>query len=107
MEWKDETTYSRDNKERIPSVWGIRFKGFRVAVVNKHRLAPNKWVMHCFALGIDTLDLGVESIQPKEIAQDKAIKHVKTKLHSMVNQINQYLHSQKLKSLQNEQTANE
>lgn len=101
MEWKDETTYSRSDKQRVPTVWAIRFKGFRVVVVNKHRLVPGKWVMHCSALSIDTLDLGVESIQPKEIAQDLAIRHIKTRLGSMVNQINQYLHSQKLKSTQN------
>ena len=53
-QWQDCTSYSRGDKERKPTTWTIRH-GFLVITITcghiHHR--PN-WVLHCYAVGIDT-----------------------------------------------------
>ncbi len=67
--WKDATSYSRGDRERVPSAWEIVSGALRVVVVSRHRLVPGQWVMHCDELRMDTVSLGVCSSQPAERAQ--------------------------------------
>ena len=54
-EWKDVTSYSRDDKERKPTSWRIDYgDGLSVSITCGHIYHRGQWVMHCHALGIDT-----------------------------------------------------
>ena len=55
--WKDITSYSRNDAERIPSVFEATDGNLRICVLNSHRDYRPAWVMHCAALCIDTLPL--------------------------------------------------
>lgn len=77
IEWKDETMYRRDDKERIPSVWVIRNGKLRISVVFGHVEYPKQWIVHCAALNIDTWPLMATK---KDEAQSLALKYVGVKL---------------------------
>ena len=81
--WKDATSYSRGDRERVPSAWDIVSGALRVVVVSRHRLVPGQWVMHCHELRMDTVSLGVCSSQPAERAQAEAIKLVRARLEKL------------------------
>lgn len=53
-QWRDCTSYSRDDKERVPTTYEITHGYLRIVITCGHiRYRPN-WVLHCFAVGIDT-----------------------------------------------------
>lgn len=45
--WQDQSSYSRDNKERIPNVWVARTNGLKISVVYNHIYYPDRWVVTC------------------------------------------------------------
>jgi hypothetical protein len=71
QEWKDATNYSR-GQERIPTAWEIGAGGVRVYVTKAHRMCPGSWVMHCHAVGIDTLEL-MPDTAPVDDAKEAAL----------------------------------
>jgi len=78
MDWKDCTSYSRDNKERIPTTFELKFpSGLRITITKDHIYYKGDWVMHCKNVGIDTHPLNVKT---QEEAQTKAIGIVKAKV---------------------------
>lgn len=46
-EWRDATSYSRDDKERKPTAFALKFGGIRLSVTSGHIYYRGKWVMHC------------------------------------------------------------
>jgi hypothetical protein len=73
--WKDATSYYQGDKERIPTAWVRDFgDGVRIVVTNGHRMYRPEWVMHCFALGMDTVPLKIDRTAPLEAAQQEAIR---------------------------------
>jgi hypothetical protein len=78
MIWKDCTSYSRNDKERKPTIFELKLpSGLRISIVNGHIYYKGQWIMHCFDIGIDTHPLNVKT---QEEAQEKAIKTVRTKI---------------------------
>lgn len=50
MEWKDITSHSRDDKERIPNTWDTKAGNLRITITRGHiyhRGSPEPWVVHC------------------------------------------------------------
>lgn len=82
--WRDETSYSRDDKERIPSVWAWRTKSMRVCV---HRyLSLPGWYLSVSGghismtrHNLQTEDLGV--------AKEKALMTVVIQLRQLVTEL--------------------
>lgn len=73
--WKDGTSYSRNVKERIPSVWELQFDGMRIAV---HRIIHYPgWYVSCFELGINNKSLFEDNV---EKAKKEALKIILEKL---------------------------
>lgn len=70
-EWKDTTSYSR-GQERIPTSWTLKRGNVAVVVVQRHRMNPGFWTMHCSALGMDTVDTKLPDGVPAETAQNCA-----------------------------------
>ena len=81
MNWKDCTTYSRNDKERKPTTFEISHGGLRICVTNGHIHYRGQWVMHCYALGIDTLP--IPTGLTKEQAQNEALCIVGKKLAAL------------------------
>lgn len=43
--WKDASTYSRDDPERVPYAWEAKIAGERAVLVRGHRYNPDKFVI--------------------------------------------------------------
>ena len=50
--WKDVTTYSRSDVERIPSVFRVEIGGCTISIISGHIYYPNSWIMNCNKLGV-------------------------------------------------------
>ena len=86
MDWKDCTSYSRGNKERIPTAFELRFpSGLLLVIMSGHIYYKGEWVMHCFNVGIDAHPLIVKT---QEEAQRKAIRIVKAKIKRWYDELN-------------------
>lgn len=82
--WHDSTTYSRDDKNRVPSCWDYKTEKLRITVLNDHRDFPDRWVMHCHQLGMNTVLLKAQIETPVAEVQATAIRIVKRRLSEML-----------------------
>lgn len=81
MEWKDITSYSRDDKERKPTGFGIEEGPLRISITCGHIYHRPNWVMHCRELGLDAHRLHAPAgIEGLEAAKEIALTVAKTKL---------------------------
>lgn len=48
--WRNEQTYSRDDTERIPTMFSIKIADVRVSIIREHVHYPDKWIMSCDAI---------------------------------------------------------
>jgi hypothetical protein len=71
-EWKDVTSYSRDDRERVPNAFAAQSGPVRLVVTCKHRDCPGEWIMHGYGLGIDTEPLGLSAEEPAGKAMAEA-----------------------------------
>lgn len=53
-QWRDCTSYSRGDKERVPTSYEIKHGWLRICITCGHIYHRPKWVLHCGALGIDS-----------------------------------------------------
>ena len=70
--WNDITSYSRNDAERIPSVFEAKSGHLSICVLNSHVDYRPGWVMHCDVLRINTRHL------PHARTEDKAKKEALT-----------------------------
>lgn len=75
--WKDVTRYLGDDKERKPTGFQIGVGDLQIIITCAHIYHSPDWVMHCFALQIDTKRLQATTA---EEAQAEAIAAVKERL---------------------------
>ena len=76
--WNDVSSYSRDDKERKPTTFESKYGALRIVVTCGHIHYQPQWVMHCYALAIDTCALKKDST--KEEAQAEALDIVDERL---------------------------
>lgn len=83
-QWKDQTSYSRDDRERTPSVWQLQLtRDIRITVVRKHIHNPDSWVMHCNPW-FDTHSLDLTPIpENRDEAMARALSKVRTKIEEL------------------------
>ena len=67
MEWKDITTYSKNDEERVPSVWNISIGGMRVCVHRHIGYAKDDWLLSTYFPGFFDRKL----LQSKDIEKAK------------------------------------
>jgi len=81
MEWQDCTSYSRDRKDQQPDSWEVRHGRLSITITCGHIYYRPEWVLHCPALGMDTVPLpkGIG----KEQAQAEALRLVAVKLDAL------------------------
>lgn len=82
-EWKDTTSYSRIDKDRIPTTFEICDGLLRVVVTCGHIYYKPQWVMHCQALSIDTRPL--RNAATKDQAQTEALHIVRNLIEELSN----------------------
>ncbi len=87
IKWKDTTSFSQGDKERIPNLWTLRTSELTISLVRNHRYVEGQYVIHCTSLSIDTLPIGLPSSEPIEVAQEIAITKVRDKLSAMMKSI--------------------
>jgi len=66
-EWKDITTYSQGDKERIPSVYEFTIGGFRVAIHRHMDYEKDRWLVSCDALRINKIKLSNKDIEKAKL----------------------------------------
>jgi len=86
-EWVDTTSYSRNDKDRKPSCWTYDTGKLQISVLTGHRAVPDRWVMHCFNLGMDTVVLKAPIETPVADVQAAAIRVVRRRLTEMLNSL--------------------
>lgn len=83
--WRDTTTYSRFDKKRTPTTFTAIHGSIKITVTCGHVRYKPDWIMHCFALGIDTKPLG--NCNDAQEATDMAIGIVKDKIQNLSTEI--------------------
>lgn len=82
MKWKDDTSYSREDKERVPKTWTLDLGEVRITVTCGHIYHRGEWVMHCRPW-FDTHALNMLENVNAEEAQAKALAKVRTKVDAI------------------------
>lgn len=80
-QWKDIS------KKTNGSVWKVEVDTLSITVTNSHINNPDKWVLHCYELQMDTLDLGLVSTQSAEVAKYTAVALIKSRLRDLTSSL--------------------
>ena len=81
--WKDVTSFSRDQKERIPTTFSTHVGDCRISITCNHRDYKPAWIFHCHELGFDTKYLG-EGMSA-EVAAELALDTCREKVMKFYN----------------------
>lgn len=81
--WKDETSYSQGDKERIPRTWTARAGGLILTISRHVHLPPDAWVGYCRQLGIEQQLRGTT----KREAQKELIFIVEQRLRELLRSL--------------------
>jgi hypothetical protein len=77
--WRDETTYSRDDKDRNPSIWNLYAGNLKITVHRHIHYAPDIWLLSCSDF-YDKYELPDKDV---EKAKKRAISLVSEKVEKM------------------------
>lgn len=83
--WKDCTSYSRGDKDRIPTAFEATVGEMRISIVCSHVWYKGEWIFNCHELGFKEKHLGVMS---PETAADMAYLFCKNKVGMMAVDFN-------------------
>lgn len=61
--WKDNTTYSSDAKEKIPTSFYTNIGDIRISITCAHIYRKGEWTMNCHALNYDVKPLNVNTAE--------------------------------------------
>ena len=80
MNWKDETSYSQSEKERIPRTWSVKLADMRLVVTRSHGLEG--WF-------VDSAITGRRQLKSEEVApaQIEALKMVRAIVNAIASEI--------------------
>jgi hypothetical protein len=67
VEWKDITTYSRDDKKRIPEILETKLDNFNIRI-HRHIHYPDTWLLSCHQLAMQCIDLKTDDFNIAEIS---------------------------------------
>lgn len=67
--WKDETSYSRDEEDRIPRTFVARVGPIRLAITRKHGLDPTEWFVDFYTrnMEFDYVEGGKDLVEAKRL----------------------------------------
>lgn len=78
--WKDCTSYSRNDKDKIPTAFETRVGELRISIVCNHVWYKGEWIFSCHELGLKEKHLGKMTPQ---VAADMAYLFCKNKVAHM------------------------
>lgn len=81
--WKDASSYSRGDKNKVPNIWVLMVGPLKISVVYNHIYYPDQWTFSCSPF-FEHEELGNISAQE---AQDKAIQLVRAALKNTLQAI--------------------
>ncbi|MEE9366754.1 MAG: hypothetical protein V3W44_08715 [Dehalococcoidales bacterium] len=76
-EWKDTSSYSQGDTERIPKMWTLVLGSLRIIVHRHIHYDPDQWLLSCNELGFATCLLTEKDISK---ARNEALSYVKSRL---------------------------
>uniref|UniRef100_A0A6H2A083 Uncharacterized protein n=1 Tax=viral metagenome TaxID=1070528 RepID=A0A6H2A083_9ZZZZ len=92
IQWKDETSYSISDKERMPSIWEARINAIDICV-HRHIHYPGKWLLASRYIGIEKKELNSNDIdEAKKEALFIVYKHLTCMQVEISNTIKQIKH---------------
>lgn len=106
IKWRDTTTYSRDDKERNPTMYSIKYGHLDICITCGHIYHRGEWVLHCFSIGIDTQPITtfidkcrLTAYDPVEVVKQRAIEIVEARIDDIreYRRYYQYQESGKMK----------
>lgn len=83
-EWKDSTSYSQRDKDRIPKSWSATGEGLSITVTRLHGAPQDEWYMNCYDIRLGTIPLENKEL---EAAKQEAIHIVQRRLELMLNDV--------------------
>lgn len=85
LKWRDITSYSQGDNERIPKTWELRLEelNYRV-IVSRHIYYENTWLLTCRNIDIEHFDLETDDIDE---AKNKALKIVENHLNKLLEKV--------------------
>lgn len=84
MEWKDTTSYSQSDKERIPRSWTIKSKNITVTVHRHRHYDKDVWLLSCYPI----YDCDKLKNKDLKLAQNEALELVKDYIEKQLSEIN-------------------
>ena len=75
--WKDSTSYSQGDKEKIPTAFTSMIGGCKISIVCNHLYHRGEWIFHCSQLGFE--EYGLKEKTAKDAAE-KAVEICKLKV---------------------------
>jgi hypothetical protein len=72
MDWKDTTSYSRNETERVPTTWSAECGRFRLVITRSHIHYKGRWIFHLHPGVLDCHDLLLKGDVPPMDAMTKA-----------------------------------
>lgn len=84
--WKDSTSYSRSQKERIPTSYRTEVGPLTISVTKGHIYYKGEWYVRCSDLGIESV-IGSADLITTEDAQKTALDMCKKRLEAMLKAI--------------------
>lgn len=88
--WKDDSSYSQNDKKRIPSCWRMDVKDFISIQVHRHIYYENTWLLSCKELNLDKFDLMTNDV---EQAKSQALTIIIKRCNDLLQKTNEFLNS--------------
>ena len=85
--WKDSTSYSQDDNEKIPTVFSTMIGGCKISIVCGHIYHQGEWIFHCSELGFDEIELKTKTAKE---AAEKAVGFCKKKVQVLSEAFSTY-----------------
>jgi hypothetical protein len=83
LEWKDTTSYSRDDKERIPRTWKLEKEYYKLSICVTRIVHYEGWYMNCYNLGMIEVSLKTGNL---EEAKKEALRLVADRIDELSKQ---------------------
>ena len=86
--WKDATSYSQRDLERVPKTFTAKVGELSVTVTCGHINYKGQWIMHCHKIGMDEVEMvGCDSSQEAKVRAVVLVRDRLNYFRKMVDEI--------------------
>lgn len=84
MGWKDTSSFSRDDTQRIPNSFSLALSPLLRIVVHRHIHHPkNVWLFSCHGLGFEQVVCGTDLEEAKAVALETVLRRAREHVASI------------------------